>query len=72
MARAELKAALKELQGSPGFRPYVNTLSGMWEDKVALLIKRDTPLEQIPEIRGELRLIDEMLRMITSNTQEPV
>lgn len=71
MARADLKAALAELAHSPGFRPYVNTLTGIWEDKVALLIKRDTPLELIPEIRAELRVIDELLRTIESNVGKP-
>lgn len=68
MARADLKAALKLLQGSAGFGPYVSTLTALWEDKVALLIKRDTPPEQIPEIRAELRVVDELLRSIQSNT----
>lgn len=67
MARADLKAALLALQSSPGFREYVNTLSGVWEDKVAMLIKRDTPEEQIPEIRAELRIVDELLKHISSN-----
>lgn len=71
MARQELKAALLALQGSPGFRDYVNTLSGVWEDKVALLIKRDTPHEQVPEIRAELRVVDELLRAISNNVGKP-
>lgn len=71
MARQDLKAALLALQSSPGFHQYVNTLSGIWEDKVALLIKRDTPPEQLHEIRAELRVVDELLRAINSNVGKP-
>lgn len=67
MSRADVKAALNALQGSVGFRQYVNTLESELADIMTRII--------LPESRGirdelcaEARVYRELLQGITNNT----
>jgi hypothetical protein len=67
MSRADVKAALHALQGSAGFRQYVNTLESELADVMTRII-----LPESREIRDELcaeaRVYRELLQGITNNT----
>jgi hypothetical protein len=67
MSRADVKAALHALQGSVGFRSYVNTLESELDD---VMVKIILPAHR--EIRDELcaeaRVYRELLQGIHNNT----
>lgn len=69
MSRADVKNALRGLQGGVGFNHYVNTLESAKADVIAKLLSRQTPRDEWEELIAEARVYDDILGDIKKNTQ---
>lgn len=67
MSRADVKAALNALQGSAGFRQYVNTLESELADVMTRIILPENQ-EHRDELCAEARVYTALLKGITNNT----
>lgn len=68
MSRADVKAALLALQGSVGFRSYVNTLESELADVMKRIVLPENRLER-DELCAEARVYQDLLDAISNNTQ---
>lgn len=68
MPRADVKAALAALQGSPGFREYVNTLESEKADVMTRLLLMENR-EIRDELCAEARVYRDILATINNNTR---
>jgi len=67
MSRADVKAALNALQGSVGFRQYVNTLESELDDVMVKIILPESR-EVRDELCAEARVYRALLQGIHNNT----
>lgn len=67
MSRADVKAALQALQGSAGFRPYVNTLESELDDVMTrIILPENSGIRD--ELCAEARVYRALLQGIQNNT----
>lgn len=69
MSRADVKAALTALQGSVGFRQYVNTLESELADVMTRIILPENR-ESRDELCAEARVYRTLLQGINNNTNQ--